>query len=246
MKQVWEIIKIIFWFVLLMCLVLFLSQIILFYLLNTDLENFAKDHKNTFQALASFGIFTIPLAWWKWKNKERETLTRNLSSISVKVFPDSVAEIKNTSNIEGSELLVRLYKPHNFGERGKNHKFYKNHEFLKYAAVDKKDYFQHRKLLSDSKSIEWNKSPFLTANLSIGEIAQFHLKDIQDDEKPFIHFAPIRIVTRSRKLFAEIEPKEKYMLFQFTDKTVRDVSIDDSFLRDQLHPYGKWILVCSK
>lgn len=200
-----------------------------------NLEKLTKDYQYTFQALGSLGILGIPFTWYQWKKKEQEGLRRNLSSISVDVNLEAVAEIKNTSSVDGSELLIKVYKPYNFEDANKNE------EFLKYVAISKKDYLEKSKSLIKYDLISWSPDPSLVAVLSIGEIAKFHLKNLQ--EELFVHFAPIKIIISSNNSFGE--PKEKYMLFRFVNEKLRNIP-GDNFIQTEMHPYGSWTLINSK
>ena len=100
-----------------------------------SIEHFSKNYQHTFQAITALGILSLPFAWWQWKKKEKETLSRNLVSISViDVSLDAIAEIKNTSVIDGSDLHVSIFKPANFESADKNP------EFLKYVANSQESY----------------------------------------------------------------------------------------------------------
>lgn len=201
------------------------------------LERLTKDYQYTFQALAVPGSVLVFVAtWWRWKIREKQSLMRMLSSISVSVNSDAVAEIKNTSSVDGAEVIVRVYRPYNFEEAEKNK------EFLKYVAGNKEEYLMKRELLIKRRLVNWEKDSILNAKLAIGESVNFHLKNIQE-EKRFIHFAPIKIGISLDVNNAQ-EVKQKYMLFRFAHLGLRENS--DDFLKNRVHPYGKWSLVYSE
>jgi hypothetical protein len=188
------------------------------------------------QFFTALGVLGILFTWWQWKNKEHENLVKNLSSISITgIEADGTAEIKNTSIIDGSDLFVEVYKPHNFENP------YGNEEFMKYVANSEENYKDKKRKIINFDSINWNPEASLSVRLSIGEVAKFHLKDIQK-EKLFVHFAPIKIEIRSSP--AKIPEKIRFMLFQFSSSELRRSEYGD-FIKNSLHPYDKWLLTTS-
>lgn len=132
------------------------------------LEMFSYDFKNTFQAITSLGILSIPITWWYQNKQKHEKIIRNLTSISiVSVSSDAIADIKNTSTVDGSSLQIKIYKP-------------KDQEFLKCVANSEDIYRSKKDLLLNPDYVLWESAPSMDVSLSIGEIAQFHLKDIQE------------------------------------------------------------------
>ncbi len=203
------------------------------------LDYFSSRYENVFQAIASLGIFIIPLTWWQWKKKEKEALSRSLSSISViDIDASAIAVIKNTSNIDGSILFIKIYKPFDF------ERFEKNGEFLKYVAGCQEHYAEKKKNLIKFGGINWAE-PALCAKLSIGESLSFHLKDVQEVSK-FVHFAPVKIEISLSESDNEEKPIIKYMLFEYASSELRTATSADDFMKNQLHPYNKWHLIFSK
>ncbi len=205
------------------------------------IEHFAKHYQHTIQAMAVLiSLIGIPIAWfvswWKMKKRSLEILEMNLVSISViNVSSDAIAEIKNTSAVDGSDLLVRVYKPIDFESVNKNP------DFLKYVANSKQDYTKKKKILSNYSNISWNPEPILNAQMSIGESVKFHLKDI-NEEKYFVHFAPVKIEISER---SDRVNRTKYILFRYASVGVRSLGFDN-FITNELHPYNKWTLIFSE
>ncbi len=205
------------------------------------LEYFAKDYQYTFQALTSLGVLSILLVWWRQKKEDRERLNKNLASVSiVDVTPDGVVTIKNTAGLDGTSLLVSVYRPFDF-----EHMF-SNENYMKYVANGPDGYREKLEALHNPNYPVWATDATLDINLSIGEIARFHLKDIQQDLIPgehqkWIHFAPLKIIITEPISKITVT---KYMLFRFSSSVLRQDH--DTFLKNNLHPYDTWALLYSR
>ncbi len=213
----------------------------LFAVLLDGIKFFAKDYEYVFQMLAPLSLLGILLTWLYNRKVDHDHLQRNLASISIiDVSEDAIATIKNTSGVLGTDLLIKVYKPADF-ERP-----YGNETYLQYVANNEVFYRDKLKSLRNPQLISWESFPTIEARLFISEQIDFHLKDTgrevkENESEKWIHFAPIKIIVKDPNSDFEIT---RYMVFRFAHKSLTLDS--DDFMKCELHPYGRWVLVYSQ
>jgi hypothetical protein len=212
-----------------------------FKLLLDDIKLFAIDYQYVFQMLAPLSLLGVLSAWIYQRKTERERLDRNLASISItNINSEAVITIQNTSGVEGTDLLIEVYKPLDFEQP------YGNENFMRYVANSQPSYESKLKLLRNHEPVIWESRPVVEARFFIGEKVDFHLKDIKQgisstETEKWVHFAPIKIIIKVPNSSVWVT---RYIVFRFAHEDLRGDS--DGFMSTSLHPYGSWTLIYSK